>query len=311
MAVNLLLSYAFHADRKLDQLRADLVCGRLLIDSGAFTAHSTGRPVDLDAYAAYLERWRGCWDYAVTLDVIGDQAATMRNTRILHARGLPVMPVFTPGGSLAEFDAMVADCGYVCVGGLVGLPRPIQLRRVGTLQRRAQERGGGIHALGIGSLDILRAARPWSADASSVSGAFRFGSVIYFDGQRIRSTAATKTDHLARDREWIRAHGIDLAHLARTGRMPHKSERPRLIQAMTLAYAVADELLKRTGPVPAPSGTDDLPGTHLYSSIGADGRDVDATAALDRRLHTDPDVPSIWRRYSTAHTCKGRAPSHA
>lgn len=337
MAVNLLLSYAFHADTKLDAVRRDLVCGLLMIDSGAFTAHTKGRPVSLDAYAVYLERWRGCWDHAVTLDVIGDGKASAANTRKLHARGLPVMPVFTRGDSVAEFDAMVRDVGYVCVGGLVGLPKAVQIKRVGLLQRRAQNLGGGIHALGIGSMDTLRATRPYSADASSVSGAFRFGSVVYFDGNTIRKVSVTDTAKLRRDHAHLRAHGIDLGLLARTGRMPGKEAgRQRLMQAMSLAYASADEWLKRTGPVAAPGAR--RPGTHLYSSLGGDAADVAASAAvdralhhpgphlynsitpefalapsagLDRELHVAASVPPIWRTYGRTHTCHRRALSHA
>jgi hypothetical protein len=117
VAVNLLLSYAFHSATKLSDVRRDLVCGRLMIDSGAFTAWTKGYKIDVDEYAEFLERWRGCWDHAITLDVIGDGKASARNTRKLHERGLPVMPVFTRGDTLADFDAMVAEVGYVCVGG--------------------------------------------------------------------------------------------------------------------------------------------------------------------------------------------------
>lgn len=290
MAVNLLLSYAFHADTRLDEVRADLVCGQLMIDSGAFTAWSKGRSIELAEYAEYLTRWGGCWDHAITLDVIGDPAASRVNTRRLHEMGLPVMPVFTRTDSLAEFDAMVTDVGYVAVGGLVGLPSSAQRARAAMLQRRAQAAGGGIHALGIGSMTSLRAVRPYSADASSVSGAFRFGSVVYFDGKEIRNTALSDTARLTRDRAHIRAHGIDLELLARTRRMPSRENNGRqlLMQAMSLAYAAADEYLKSTGPVPPPRGGGD-PGTHLYSSVigqgGSKQDDVYTAARVDEALH--------------------------
>lgn len=301
MAVNILLSYALHPDRDLAAVRALMPCGRLMIDSGAFTAHTKGREIRIEEYAAFLERWRGCWDHAITLDVIGDPAATARNTEWLHRRGLPVMPVFTRGSRTSEFDAMVRDVGFVCVGALVGTPKTYQKARVGLLQRRAEERGGGIHALGVGSLDTLREARPYSSDASSISGAFRFGSVLYFTGTTVRATALADRKKLTRDREAIRAHGIDLADLVRTGRMPQRDARPRLIEAMGLAYATADEYLKRARPVPGPRGLPD--GPHLYSSIGASVVDVVANAGLDRRIHTgDLDVP-IWRRWGRTHTC--------
>lgn len=343
MAVNILLSFAFHSDTDLAPVRANLVCGNLMLDSGAFTAWSKGKPIQLAAYAAYLERWRFAWDHAITLDVIGDGAATARNTRKLHERGLPVMPVFTRGDTLADFDAMVADVGYVCVGGLVGLPAKVQAARVRMLQRRAADAGGGIHALGIGSLNTLRATRPYSADASNISGAFRFGSIVYFNGRDIVSVQVTDRKRLLRDRAHLLAHGVDLALLGSTGRMPGRAQgRGALMQAMSLAYACADEQLKRTGPVPAP-GHGTAPGPHLYNSVIGQGggnqvTDLAWTAALDRRLHSGPHlynsvtpefglepaagldrdlhapnlpVPPLWRQHGGRHTCPRRTPAHA
>lgn len=313
MAVNLLLSYAFHEKTDLATVRRDLVCGQLMIDSGAFTAHSIGRPVSLDSYATFLERWRGQWDHAITLDVIGDGKASAANTRKLHARGLPVMPVFTRGDKIEDFDAMVRDAGFVCVGGLVGMPRKAQTARIGMLQRRAQDLGGGIHALGIGSITTLRATRPYSADASSVPTSFRYGTVIYFTGRNFESTAVTDRATLTRDRDHLRAHGIDLAQLLTTGRMPKQAggstARADLIRSMGVAYAAADEYLKHTHPVPAPTGCTGPDGTNLYVSVTTD---FPAAASLDRRLH-DPELrqPSIWAAHGRHHTCHRKATPHA
>lgn len=295
MAVNLLLSYAFHAETDLSAVRRDLVCGQMMIDSGAFTAFTKGRTISLDAYAEYLQKWAGCWDHAITLDVIGDPAQTAANTRTLHARGLRVLPVFTKGGTLADFDAMVREFGYVAVGGTVGLGTRPQRERVTMLQRRAQDLGGGIHALGVGAMGSLRVARPYSADASSISGAFKFGVVVYFDGREVRCVSLANRARLLQDREHIRNHGIDLESLARTGRMPSRKDdaRRKLMQAMSLAYATADEYLKAIHPVPPPN--DNAAGPHLYNSVttqygNTPVDDVYSTAALDRQLHCGPNL---------------------
>jgi hypothetical protein len=314
VAVNLLLSYAFHDGTDLGKIRKNLVCGQLMIDSGAFTAHSKGRQISLDAYADYLQRWAGCWDHAITLDVIGDPAATRANTRKLHAKGIPVMPVFTRGNTLADFDAMVKDSGYVCVGGLIGYPQTAIVQRIGMLQRRAQSAGGGIHALGVGSVTNIRKARPYSSDASSISASFQWGRIAYFNGRDVIGTRVTDRKTLARDREHIRAHGINLAQLARTARLPNQSNgRQELMQAMSLAFACADEYLRRQ-PVPAPHRWPSGPhlysslgrtadavwsaqvdarlhdGPHLYSSLGKDRVDADVASRIDRRLHDGPNL---------------------
>lgn len=306
VSVNVLCSYAFHAETDLARVRANLVCGRLMVDSGAFTAHSTGKPITLDDYARYLERWQHCWDHAITLDVIGDSAATAANTRKLHERGIPVMPVFTRGGRLADFDAMVRDTPYVCVGGLVGLPARAQRERVAMLQRRAADSGGGIHALGVGSLDNLRACRPYSADASGISGAYMYGSIAYFNGRRIVCTSISDRDRLRRDWKHIRAHGIELGSLVRTRRMPDEASggRARLMRAMSIAYAAADEQIKGTSAVTPPDGLDDDHGPHLYSSMGRVS-DAYYGSEGDVTLHrTDEPAPDIWRIYGAHHQCR-------
>jgi hypothetical protein len=325
VAVNLLLSYAFHQAADLAKVRKDLVCGRLMIDSGAFTAFTTGRKIALDEYAEYLERWRGCWDHAMTLDVIGDPEKTAAQTRKLHMRGLPVMPVFTKGGTLADFDAMVKEHGYIAVGGTVGLGTKHQCARVTMLQRRALALGGGIHALGVGALSTLRVAKPYSADASSVSGAFRFGTVVYFTGRDIRNTPLMNRKRLHEDRDHLRGHGIDLAPLVRSRRLPGQTTgRKELMQAMSLAYACADEVLKGTS-VAAPAKLL-ANGTHLYSSISPHAKEVDWAAGLDRQLHGthlynsmtpefgldpasgldrvlhgDSELPGVWRVHGRDH----------
>jgi hypothetical protein len=291
MAVNLLLSYAFHEKTDLGKVRRGLVCGRLLIDSGAFTAWSKGRPIKLDAYAEFLERWRGCWDHAITLDVIGDGDATKRNTRRLHERGLPVMPVFTRGDKLADFDAMVKDAGYVAVGGTVGMGAKPQRERVAMLQRRAQDLGGGIHALGVGSITALRMARPYSGDTSMLSSAFKYGKFVYFDGRDVKVLTAADRAAVAKARNHLRAHGVDLATLANASRiirLPMDARRQTLMQAMALAYVCADEMLKRNYHVPAPQN--DRAGPHLYSSVALDKLLAHTVAGLDRKLHEGPNL---------------------
>lgn len=326
VAVNLLLSYAFHNRTDLAKVRKDLVCGRMLIDSGAFTAFTTGRVIHLDEYAEFLEHWQGSWDHAMTLDVIGDPEKTAAQTRVLHMRGIPVMPVFTKGGTLADFDAMVKDVGYVAVGGTVGLGTKHQCARVTMLQRRALDLGGGIHALGVGALSTLRQAKPYSADASSISGAFRFGTVVYFTGREIRNTPLTNRRRLIADKDHLRMHGVDLATLARTKRMPAQmTGRKELMQAMSLAYACVDEVLKSTSAVAPPKNMPDT-GTHLYSSISPHAKEVDWAAGLDtklhgphlyssvgagwlsdaggrldRVLHDDTELPGVWRVHGRDH----------
>lgn len=307
MGVNLLLSYAFHGPSHLDTdlaaVRAELQCGRLMVDSGAFTAHTRGRTIRLREYADWLTRWRGAWDYAMNLDVIGDPAASARQCARLHEWGLPVMPVFTIGASLAEFDAMVRDSVYVAVGGLAGrgVGKQTLIDRLRMLQRRAADQGGGIHALGVAATDIVRRTRPYSSDASACSQAFAFGSVVFFDGRQVRSIPLSQRAALVKARDDITAADIPLAELLALGKLPRMMHRrPDLVRGYALAFIAGDEYLKRTASVSGPSGMPN--GPHLYNSVTPSWA-VMPSAALDRVLHDGSYMPRVWRRYGARHTC--------
>lgn len=303
MAINLLLSFALHARTDLADVRAGMRCGSLLVDSGAFSAHNSGRTIALEEYAEYLERWRGVWDYAITLDRIGDPDATRKQTRRLHARGLPVMPVFTVGGKLAEFEAMAREHRYVAVGGTVGMgnrnPRLLG-QRLRVLQRRAEAHGGGIHALGCGSIEALRLARPYSADTSTADSIGKYGNVLIFDGERLRQLHVGGADgraHLTRYRDVLAAHGYDVALIARTGRV---SSHPQQRVVNAVAYAVADEVLGRLRVPPPVAGA--RRGTVLYIAPARAAR-TDPLAQLDARLHEGPH-PRVWLQYGgRRHVC--------
>lgn len=303
----MLLSFAFDDVRRaLRSYRQTMPCGRLMVDSGAYTAFTVGQPINLGDYAAFLADHLDCWDAAVTLDVIGDPVGTRRNTLTLHAKGLKVMPVFTRGGSVAEFDAMVRDSGYVCVGGGVGMPPKIVVSRLSALQRRAEELGGGIHALGVGSLPQIRAIRPYSADASNISGAFMFGSLTAYDGTKIVNIALNDTAKLRRYLVHLKAAGIELGSMVTTRRLPKKYPRRILMRGMSLGHACADEDTVRLA-APVPTGVNDTQGTHMFSAVTG-GFLAPAVAELDKLLH-DPgwNPPPMWKRYGNRHAAQCRA----
>lgn len=308
MAVNVLLSFAFFGKDDLGAYRANMPCGRIMIDSGAFTVFTKGHTIDVVEYAEFLENWRHVWDYAITLDVIGDPKATARNTKVLHDRGLPVMPVFTRGGTVLEFDAMVRDTGYVCVGGGVGMPNELVIRRLSALQHRAQEQGGGIHALGVGNLDGLRAIRPYSCDASNVSSAFRFGTLICYDGRRLWVFPHTQHRSVRKHLLEFKDQGLTLSEMIGTGRQPSGAGRAHLMRHLSVAYLCADEDTTAYG-VPVPTGVDDTPGVHMYSAVTAPNL-MKPVAELDRLAHTDEWTVPMWTRYRAKHAaqCRARVP---
>lgn len=98
----------------------------MMLDSGAYSEMSTGKPVDLAAYIDFASEHRGGYEAIVNLDVIsGDVTARVdasaKNLTAMRAAGLDAMPVFHQGEPWSVLED-IASCGHV---GL-GFQRPIR-----------------------------------------------------------------------------------------------------------------------------------------------------------------------------------------
>lgn len=180
--VNVLVSYTFFA--KTDAYRRvlerqDPAGFRLMVDSGAFTAWSVGKSVDLDAYVAYLRGLPSDWDVeAIQLDVIGDHKATLKNFLRMCDMGVETIPVFTRGAPLKDRETMYAHRDYVALGGLVGNADYLPFAR----HWMRTNKGRRVHLLGYTKVNDLKRYRPTSVDSSSIAGAQRYGAINYYAG---------------------------------------------------------------------------------------------------------------------------------
>lgn len=89
---------------------------RLLIDSGAFSEFTTGKPVDVGAYAEWAARWEGHADAVAGLDDIsGDWKRSLANYEAFPI-GFPTFHETDPPELLDELVAMAKERG-----GWIGL----------------------------------------------------------------------------------------------------------------------------------------------------------------------------------------------
>lgn len=166
-----LMSYAY-ASKMTDDDFAGLDGCDIVIDSGAFTAHTTGKTVDHDAYLGFLSDHAPIVTFAFALDVIGDPAGSRAN--YAHAMGhldrLPlIVPTWHVGSPMHVFDAYLDMTTYVAVGGAVPHYRQqTALHRLcRVLHDRAGEAGVKMHGLGMTGRRVMRRL-PWaSVDSSS------------------------------------------------------------------------------------------------------------------------------------------------
>ncbi|MGV2967258.1 hypothetical protein [Paenibacillus sp. AGC30] len=174
------------------ELGFDYKC--VIIDPGEKTLYDAAKkglpvkPIDIDDYAAFVRQHSDIIYQYLTLDIIGDSAATQRNTNYLALKvGRKPVPVYHIQSDMAALQELVdEEHELIAIGGSA-------LRSVSTQRReRAFEEifrkyGDSVnfHALGLGSLNLLLKYSWFSADASSWLNARIFGKLQTLTGQSI------------------------------------------------------------------------------------------------------------------------------
>lgn len=184
-----LLSYAYaEVERYLSQAWGEH--SHILIDSGAFTAHTSGRLITPEMYCEWALRFQHRWGTRVgsiefmSLDVIGDQEASWRNFYQLRTQGLAAIPIITAHVDLEHLDrALLEGQERIALGGLVPMARHRQALSAwldacfARLWRWHQKTGKmpRVHLLGIASEWALLRYPCASADSSGWASPIRQG----------------------------------------------------------------------------------------------------------------------------------------
>lgn len=132
----------------------------LIGDSGAFSAHTQGATIDVDALAEWGKRWSAsgnlCW--AASLDVIRDPVGTRKNWLRAKNRGLNAVPsVHFPAPPSTLDDYAKDGVRFLGLGGQVGGNQASLMRWAVIMMRYARDkypdmRFHGWGATGKGSL---------------------------------------------------------------------------------------------------------------------------------------------------------------
>lgn len=109
-----LLSYALY-DPFLDKYQHTF--GRLLIDSGAYSAFNSGQKIDVEAYAEWSQRWNGHADAVAGLDdIAGDWRQSLRNYEAMD-NGFPTIHDSDPPELLKDLIPIAqARGGWLGIG---------------------------------------------------------------------------------------------------------------------------------------------------------------------------------------------------
>jgi len=180
MPLNCLISYAYMNAKVLRMVQATQGSIRWMLDSGAFTAHEQGRPIEIDQYMQFLRDYGHLFWQTIALDVVGDAAATARNLNTMRAAGFNPMPVCTVDEDVEAVPAQLgSECRNLCVAGGVSEPLDLYATRLSQIRRLA---GPDVWLHGLGFARGMRVAGTAvdSVDASSWMAGQRWGQLAWF-----------------------------------------------------------------------------------------------------------------------------------
>ena len=151
----------------------------LLIDSGAFTAFTKGKAVDITEYEKYLDKVVDKYPSTTyfMLDVIGNPEQTYANYLRMVKDGFSPIPIVTPGAPDAHADHFYQESKVVGLGGLTSLRNSVGYVHK-FLQKYPPKK---THLLGFTDRDIILHHKPRQCDSVSWCSAQRFGNSYYVE----------------------------------------------------------------------------------------------------------------------------------
>lgn len=152
--------------------------GKLMLDSGAFSAWRQHTSIDVDAYIEFCLQHHKYYDAVIALDVVNKPRTSFDNFKRMQKAGLDVVPVYHIDEPLSFLYKLCDECSYVGIGGIAWVYRKtkhIFLRKV--FNDFPDPSKIGFHGFGINDIDIMT-TYPWkTVDATSAHRRARVGLI--------------------------------------------------------------------------------------------------------------------------------------
>jgi len=164
-----------------------------VLDSGAYSAESRGKPIKLDDYMRYIMEGVpklpiGPPTTIFALDVIGDWRASLKNAQTMVGYGIDAVPTFHFGSPMEALKDMAAQFPRIAVGG-IARGRPEQKQRffdecMGIVWPKL------VHGFGITVTSIAERTPFDSIDSTTWGNPLRYGYYPRLGGSKMRTSYA-------------------------------------------------------------------------------------------------------------------------
>lgn len=152
-----------HSFKAFETFRQELQFGTWCLDSGAFEAHSQGKPME---YSRWAEVARSCdADEVFGLDVIGDARATRANVERAWSDGIKAIPTFHHGSPWEYLEWAARSAPKMAMGGVARMPLGKRSDWLAACFKRAWP--VRVHGFGVTSFDSMMRVPFHSVDSST------------------------------------------------------------------------------------------------------------------------------------------------
>lgn len=250
MSTGVLASFWYYRRFDFARLPTDVP---LILDSGAFSAYTSGGEVELDAYADWCHQWQDRALFAFNLDVIGDPDGSYRQWRqLLDDHQVRTVPVIHYGADPATTLPLYLDRGAdrLAIGGAAIRTKGVQqiMHWQASVFRWLRDHGLTdipVHGLGVHMRSRL-SRLPWATtDSSAVGSPWRYARMALWSSHRRRwmSVQLDGRQPYKHGRD-LRVYGLDPDRIARST----PAHRVHLVRGMArMECWAADDWQARTG----------------------------------------------------------------
>lgn len=238
---------------------------RVFLDSGAFSAFTLGKPVDIQQYCQFIKDNRDILEVYSVLDAIGDADQSWRNQRTMEAAGLQPLPCFHYGEPLEVLEYYAANYPYITLGGMVPISNAQLLHWLDHIWAEYLTDTAGrpkvrVHGFGLTSKALMERYPWYSVDSSSwvqiasLGGIYltQYGNIAISDNSPKAKEAFSHFDNMRPHERQVIAdaivrRGFEVERL----RLNHLSRKAFNIWTyIDMGHQMADKELQFTRPQP-------------------------------------------------------------
>lgn len=122
-----------------------------MLDSGAYSAMTLGKPINIDEYTAWLKLHNGAYGVAVNLDVINNPEVTYENQKYMESKGLQVLPCFHIKSPLKHLQQYIDEgYTYIGLGAVVGSSMVTKIKFLNHCFELGKKENIKFHGFGVG-----------------------------------------------------------------------------------------------------------------------------------------------------------------